>query len=135
MWPMRLPAKSSLLAVTVVCLGAGFFSNPEQLAGLASGAWETSEIGAVWADDFNRASLGANWINLGSANANLTANELRFSETSYNSARRVYYQPWLIGSDAWTIRWTPNAESGLTLPPTADTWFLKPSKQAAMAAL
>ena len=106
MWPMRLPAKSSLLAVTVVCLGAGFFSNPEQLAGLASGAWETTEIGAVWADDFNRASLGANWINLGSANASLTANELRFSETSYNSARRVYYQPWLIGSDAWTIRWT-----------------------------
>jgi hypothetical protein len=103
---MRLLAKSSLLAVTVFGLGAGFFSNPERLAGLSSGAWETSDVGAVWADDFNRASLGANWIILGTANASITANELRFSETSDNSARQVYYQPWLTCSDAWTIRWT-----------------------------
>src|SRR5262249_49344658 len=38
--------------------------------------WENSDIGAVWSDDFNRDTLGPNWIILGSANASIVSNEL-----------------------------------------------------------
>ena len=71
-----------------------------------SPAWETSDIGAVWSDNFNRASLGTNWVILGSANASIVSNQLCFAQTNQNSARQVYYQPWLTSSDQWTLRWS-----------------------------
>jgi hypothetical protein len=70
------------------------------------GTWETSDIGAVWSDDFNRAALGSNWVILGSANASITNNELQFAQINTDFSRQVYYQPWLTSSDEWTIRWT-----------------------------
>jgi uncharacterized repeat protein (TIGR01451 family) len=71
----------------------------------ASPLWETSEIGAVWSDDFNRTALGANWIVLAGANISLTGSELVFDQSDVNLYRQVYYQPWLTCSDQWTIRW------------------------------
>jgi uncharacterized repeat protein (TIGR01451 family) len=69
--------------------------------------WETSEIGAVWSDNFNRATLGPNWIVPGpSVNASIVSNELMFAQTSLNNSRQVYYDPWQICSDSWTIRWS-----------------------------
>jgi uncharacterized repeat protein (TIGR01451 family) len=67
--------------------------------------WETSEIGSVWSDDFNRAALGSNWIVLGGANVSLAGNELLFNHSNVDLFRQVYYQPWLTCSDQWTIRW------------------------------
>ncbi len=97
-------------------LGATFFGNPAQVSGLSSVLWETSPVGAVWSDDFNRASLGSNWVVLGTANATIVNNELQLSETSSNSARQIYFQPWLSCSDHWTIRWTErfSALSGIS---------------------
>ena len=73
---------------------------------LPSAPWETSDIGAVWSDDFHRAALGSNWVILGGANASIVNNELCLAQTNQNSARQVYYQPWLTCSSAWTLRWT-----------------------------
>jgi lysophospholipase L1-like esterase len=73
--------------------------------------WESSDIGAVWSDDFNRASLGTNWVVLGGASASVVSNEFHFQQTNYDSARQVYYQPWLISSDQWTLRWRQRFEA------------------------
>jgi lysophospholipase L1-like esterase len=73
---------------------------------VSEGTWETSEIGVVWSDDFNRSALGSNWVVLGSANVNILNNELQFAQFNTDYSRQVYYQPWLISSDEWTIRWT-----------------------------
>src|SRR5205823_6596269 len=43
--------------------------------------WETADIGAMWTDDFNRASLGANWIVLGGANVSILGDELVFDQS------------------------------------------------------
>jgi lysophospholipase L1-like esterase len=74
--------------------------------GVSDGTWETTDIGAVWSDDFNRATLGSNWIVLGTANVSITNNELQFAQFNTDFSRQVYYLPWLISSDEWTIRWT-----------------------------
>jgi lysophospholipase L1-like esterase len=74
--------------------------------GVSEGTWETTDIGVVWSDDFNRAALGANWVILGSASVSITNNELQIAQFNTDYSRQVYYQPWLISSDEWTIRWT-----------------------------
>lgn len=74
--------------------------------GITSGAWETSDIGIVWSDDFSGATLGSNWIVLGNANVSITNNELQFAQADTDYSRQIYYQPWLTSSDGWTIRWT-----------------------------
>ena len=68
--------------------------------------WETADIGAVWSDNFNRPSLGTNWVILGSANASIVTNQLRFVHANTDTSRQVYYQPWLTSSDQWTLRWS-----------------------------
>jgi len=73
---------------------------------VSDGTWETTDIGAVWSEDFNRAALGSNWIVLGSANVSITNNELQFAQINTDYSRQVYYLPWQISSDEWTIRWT-----------------------------
>jgi len=104
---MRLVVRSSALALACCCLGAAFFSNPERLAGLTTGpAWETSDIGAVWSDDFDRAALGTNWVIVSNANVTIAGNELLLSQTNLNLQRRVYYLPWLTASDRWTLSWS-----------------------------
>jgi lysophospholipase L1-like esterase len=75
-------------------------------SGPAHFPWETSDIGTIWSDNFNRASLGTNWIILGGANAMIVSNQLQFSQTNLDTTRQVYYQPWLFCSDSWTLRWT-----------------------------
>jgi hypothetical protein len=74
--------------------------------GVSDGTWETTDIGVVWSDDFNRATLGSNWVILGSANVSISNNELQFVQVNTDYSRQIYYQPWLISSDEWTIRWT-----------------------------
>jgi len=104
---MRSAVRNSALVLACCCLGAGFFSNPNRLASLMTGpAWETSDIGAVWSDDFNRESLGTNWVIVNNANASIAGNELRFVQTNLNLGRQVYYLPWLTCSDHWTLRWS-----------------------------
>jgi lysophospholipase L1-like esterase len=106
---MRLVVRSSALALACCCLAPGFFSNPARVANLtqASAArWETSEVGAVWSDNFDRASLGTNWVIVSDANVSLVGTELRFSETNADLTRQVYFDPWLTSSDHWTLRWT-----------------------------
>src|SRR6185369_11170658 len=73
---------------------------------LPSTPWEWSDIGAVWSDDFNRATLGTNWVVLGGANATIVSNQLLLSQSDINLSRQMYYDPWLINSDAWTIHWS-----------------------------
>src|SRR2546430_10049087 len=108
---MRLFASSSALAALLcLCTGAGFFSNPQRVASLTPD-WELFQIGVLWSDDFNRSSLGPNWVILGGANASLSGNELVFSESKENLSRQVYYAPWLTCSDSWTIRWTARSGS------------------------
>jgi len=68
--------------------------------------WDNTDIGAVWSDDFNRATLGTNWIILGGANANVVSNQLLLDQSDVYHPRQVYYQPWQTCSDAWTIRWS-----------------------------
>jgi lysophospholipase L1-like esterase len=69
--------------------------------------WDNTDIGAVWSDDFNRDSLGTNWVALGSGiSATVVSNELLLSQSNYDQSRQVYYQPWQTCSDAWTIRWS-----------------------------
>jgi hypothetical protein len=94
------------LAISLPCCAETFFSNPLRLANLYPVLWETSPIGTVWSDDFNRASLGTNWVILGSANASILSNELQLSQTNTDYSRQVYYQPWLTCSHNWTLRWT-----------------------------
>ena len=104
---MRSVARNSALALVCCCLGAGFFSDPARVASLTPGPiWETSEIGAVWSDNFDRASLGTNWVVMNNANVSIVGNELRFSESNVDPTRRVYYLPWLTCSDHWTLRWS-----------------------------
>src|SRR5262245_4786745 len=77
--PIRWPRATHCFPLSVLCLllctGAGFFSNPERVANLCPD-WERSEIGVVWSDNFNRASLGPNWVILGGANATISGNQL-----------------------------------------------------------
>jgi hypothetical protein len=101
---MRLLARSSALLLCCGCLGAGFFSDPQRLANLSF--WESSEIGAVWSDDFNRTSLGTNWVIISDVNASLVGNELQFAQTNTVYSRQMYYLPWLTCSDQWTLRWS-----------------------------
>jgi len=86
--------------------GETFFSNPARLANLQPALWETSPIGFVWSDDFDRATLGTNWISLGSVNASIVGNELQLSQSNTDYSRQLYYQPWLTCSDHWKFRWT-----------------------------
>lgn len=81
--------------------GAGFFSNPARVAALTGPRWETSDIGIVWSDDFNRSTLGSNWGLFGGSAITLTNNEILVSPGD----GYLLYQPWLISSDAWTLRW------------------------------
>jgi lysophospholipase L1-like esterase len=71
-----------------------------------SSPWEYADIGAVWSDDFNRASLGTNWVVLGGLDTRISKKRLLLNQSSINLSQQLYYQPWLISSDAWTIRWT-----------------------------
>ena len=116
MWLMRFPGRSkaekSLLAPgagiiallsLILCTGASFFTNPARVASLAP-VWEQSNIGVVWSDNFNRTSLGLNWVVLG-ADAGITGNQLMFSESRLDSSRQMYYDPWLFCSDSWTLSW------------------------------
>jgi lysophospholipase L1-like esterase len=105
---MPLPVKSSALVLACCCLGAGFFSNPARLATTLTPVpvWETNDIGAVWSDQFDRSSLGTNWVVLGSVNAVTAANELQFVHTNTDTSRQVYYQPWLTSADEWTLHWS-----------------------------
>ena len=50
--------------------------------------YEAADIGAVWSDNFNRSSLGANWIILGGANATIVSNQLCLAQTDDVPARR-----------------------------------------------
>lgn len=72
---------------------------------IGSTAWETSPVGAVVFDDFNRSALGTNYIILSGANVSVSSNQLFFNQTDVNNSRQVYYQPWQTCSDEWTIRW------------------------------
>jgi lysophospholipase L1-like esterase len=105
---MRSAARNSALALVCCCgMGAAFFSNPERVGNLTlTTGWESSDIGAVWSDNFDRTSLGANWVVVNNANVSIVGNELRFSETNTDVTRQVYYKPWLTCSDHWTLRWT-----------------------------
>ena len=87
----------------LVCgTGAGFFSSSDHVATLTvPPAWETSDIGVVWSDDFNRATLGTNWVLFGGNAITLTNNEILVGPGDGN----LLYQPWLISSDSWTLRW------------------------------
>ena len=69
-------------------------------------SWEASPIGTLWTDDFNRASLGTNWVILGGANVSISTNELLVSQSNINLSRQAYYDPWLTCSDEFTIRWS-----------------------------
>src|SRR4029079_14055983 len=91
------------LCSVLLCTGASFFTSPERVAALAP-VWERSDIGAVWSDDFNRASIGPTWVILG-ADASLSGNQLLFSESRLDQSRQMYYDPWLFCSDSWTLRW------------------------------
>ena len=68
--------------------------------------WEASDIGAVWSDNFERAALGSNWVVLGNANTTIVSNQLQFAQTNVDNTRQVYYDPWMICSDSWTLRWS-----------------------------
>jgi len=110
---MRSGARNSALALACCCLGAGFFSNPARVASLMTGpagvtgsVWETTDVGAVWSDNFDRGSLGTNWVIVNSANATIVGNELLFNQTDVDLTRRVYYLPWRTCSDHWTLRWS-----------------------------
>jgi lysophospholipase L1-like esterase len=69
-------------------------------------AWETSPVGAVVSDDFNRSALGANYVVTSGANVSVSSNQLFFNQTDVNYSRQVYFQPWQTCSDEWTIHWT-----------------------------
>jgi lysophospholipase L1-like esterase len=73
---------------------------------IGSTAWETTPVGAVVFDDFNRSSLGTNYVVLSGANVSISSNQLFFNQTDVNYSRQVYYQPWQTCSDEWTIRWS-----------------------------
>src|SRR4051812_33279142 len=107
----RLLLQVALLIVAlafgrVLCPAATFFSNPSRVASLSPTGWETSPIGALWSDNFDRAALGPNWTILGTVNAVIAGNELQISQTNTVYSRALYYQPWLTCSDHWAIRWT-----------------------------
>jgi lysophospholipase L1-like esterase len=68
--------------------------------------WETTPIGAVVADNFDRDSLGTNWVVLADTSVSINSNQLFFNHTNTSYVRQVYYQPWETCSDEWTIRWS-----------------------------
>ncbi len=104
---MQFPARSSLFTLACCGLGAGFFSSPGRVASLTTGpVWETSDIGAVWSDNFDRGALGTNWVIVGDANVSIVGNELLFNQANLVVTGRVYYLPWLTCSDHWTLRWS-----------------------------
>src|SRR5262249_31927059 len=72
---------------------------------IGDSAWETTPVGAVISDNFDRAALGSNWIVLSDTGVGISSNELLFSQSDISYARQVYYQPWQTCSDTWTIRW------------------------------
>lgn len=86
----------------LVCgTGAAFFSDPGRVAGLKSTPiWDSSDVGVVWSDDFNRATLGPNWVLVDGASASIIGDELFMS-----GGGEVVFAPWFICSDSWTIRW------------------------------
>jgi lysophospholipase L1-like esterase len=114
--PLQKGGRVCLIAASMFTgsagLAAGFFSDPERLASLwptkplPVPKWETSDIGAVFQDDFNRPDLGTNWVIAGDLNAAMTGSELQLFQTNIVYSRQMYYWPWLISSDAWTIHWT-----------------------------
>ena len=73
---------------------------------IGSLAWETSPVGTVVFDDFNRSALGTNYVILSGANVSVSSNQLFLNQTDVNYSRQVYYQPWQTCSDEWTIRWS-----------------------------
>jgi lysophospholipase L1-like esterase len=73
---------------------------------IGSSAWETSPVGAVVFDDFNRSALGSNYVILSGANVSVSSNQLFFNQTDVNYSRQIYFQPWQTCSDEWTIRWS-----------------------------
>ncbi len=75
------------------------------------GGWETTAVGAVVTDTFDRASLGSNWIILGDTSVSLNSNQLFFNQTNTIYSRQVYYQPWETCSDEWTVRWSQRFDS------------------------
>ncbi len=98
---MRLLVRSSALLLLVFGTGATFFSNPERVATLRTApVWETSDIGVVWSDDFNRATLGTNWVLVDGSTASIIGDELFIS-----GGGQVVFAPWFISSDSWTLRW------------------------------
>ena len=91
------------------CTGASFFTSPERVAGLAP-VWERSDIGVIWSDNFNRSSMGGNWVILG-ADASINGNQLMFSESKLDQSRQMYYDPWLFCSDSWTLSWNEHFDT------------------------
>src|SRR4051812_49363288 len=106
----RCPAVSVQVAMTIRsivlpliifgsswCSAQDFFSNPNRLATLwptpapTAPVWETSAIGAVFQDNFDRATLGTNWIIEGDVNAALVSNQLQLTQTNTDYTRRLYY--------------------------------------------
>lgn len=88
----------------LVCgTGAAFFSDPARVATLRTApVWETSDIGVVWSDDFNRATLGTNWVSVTGNSPAIVGNELFID----SGASDVVFAPWFICSDSRTLRWT-----------------------------
>jgi lysophospholipase L1-like esterase len=73
---------------------------------IGNSSWEAMPMEALVSDNFNRASLGADWVVLGDTTVSISANELLFNHATISLSRQVYYQPWQTCSDTWTIRWT-----------------------------
>jgi len=98
---MRLLVRSSALLLLLCGTGASFFSDPARVATLrTTPVWETSNIGVVWSDDFNRATLGTNWVLLDGATSSIVGDELFMT-----GGGQLVFAPWFISSDSWTLRW------------------------------
>lgn len=72
---------------------------------VALAQYETTPIGVVWSDNFNRVSLGANWTVNGASVATVEANTLKVSAASAAVANSVVYNPWYVCADQWTVAW------------------------------
>jgi lysophospholipase L1-like esterase len=106
---MGSAARNSALVLASCCLAPGFFSNPARVASLTQAGesqWERADIGVVWSDNFDRASLGANWVITNNADASIVNNELMFNQPDVHYEKQVFYLPWLTCSDHWTLRWS-----------------------------
>lgn len=51
--------------------------------------WETLPMGALVSDNFDRLSLGSNWIVLADTSVNITSNQLVFNHANVNYSRQV----------------------------------------------